>query len=203
MSFQAKEKFIQTGLTLYPQLGYRKLSVRILAAEAGLSPGLFHQLFESKDIFFQTLLQAHESAQVFQQEADAATPPDEALRQFMLAFAANLRADLPWFLRMMDDCAEQVDVVRDHVKSVLQGYFDRIEFLLRQSLPEGTEADYHLRRKFLILTTLAPILLGQRFSSMGILPLTEGQMKRSSDAAAQQQWMDWVFSAVLGKHEKG
>lgn len=203
MSFHAKEKFIQAGLTLYPQMGYRKLSVRILAAEADLSPGLFHQLFANKDVFFQALLQTHQSAQVFQQEADAATPPDESLRQFMLAFAASLRADLPWFLRMMDDCADQVDVVRDHVKAVLQGYFDRIEFLLRQSLPEGTEADYHLRRKFLILTTLAPILLGQRFSSMGILPLTEGQMKRSSDAAAQQQWMDWVFSAVLEKYEKG
>ena len=40
-----RSQFIAAGFKLYPQHGYRKLSVRMLAAEAGLSAGMFHHLF--------------------------------------------------------------------------------------------------------------------------------------------------------------
>ncbi|MBP7301946.1 MAG: TetR family transcriptional regulator, partial [Brachymonas sp.] len=47
MSSSAREQFIEAGMHLYPQYGYRQLSVRLLAAETGLSSGMFHHLFAS------------------------------------------------------------------------------------------------------------------------------------------------------------
>ncbi|WP_159069543.1 TetR/AcrR family transcriptional regulator [Neisseria animaloris] len=44
-------QFIQAGLRLCPQYGYRKLSVRLLAAGAGLSTGVFHHSFVDKNAF--------------------------------------------------------------------------------------------------------------------------------------------------------
>ena len=52
MSESARTKFIAAGEKLYPELGYSKLSVRLLAAEAELSSGMFHHLFENKDVFY-------------------------------------------------------------------------------------------------------------------------------------------------------
>lgn len=56
MSSSAREQFIEAGMHLYPRYGYRQLSVRLLAAETGLSSGMFHHLFASKDDFVSELL---------------------------------------------------------------------------------------------------------------------------------------------------
>lgn len=198
MSPQTKEKFLEAGLSLYPQTGYEKLSVRALAAHAGLSAGLFHQLFANKDDFFRQLLQRHDSAFFREAGDDGHLPPEQALRAFMERFSQGLQADLPWNLRLLDDCAAGIAVVREYVKNGLGAHFAAIEALLRRCLPDDAEGDYLLRRKFLILTTIAPVLLGSRFAAMGILPLSDGQMKRTDADAAHRQWMDWVFAAVLG-----
>ena len=46
-----------SGAVLYPQLGCAGLSVRAVAAHAGVTPGMFHYHFESKEAFLRTLLQ--------------------------------------------------------------------------------------------------------------------------------------------------
>ena len=53
----AREVFLAAGMRLYPELGYQHLSVRLLAAEAGLSPGMFHHLFANKEAFVAEVLQ--------------------------------------------------------------------------------------------------------------------------------------------------
>lgn len=51
MSKDVRGQFIAAGMKLYPQWGYQKLSVRLLAAEAGVSSGMFHHVFADKDEF--------------------------------------------------------------------------------------------------------------------------------------------------------
>ena len=53
----AREVFLAAGMRLYPELGYQHLSVRLLAAKAGLSPGMFHHLFANKEAFVAEVLQ--------------------------------------------------------------------------------------------------------------------------------------------------
>lgn len=53
----ARGVFLAAGMRLYPSHGYQRLSVRLLAAEAGLSPGMFHHLFASKEAFVAEVLQ--------------------------------------------------------------------------------------------------------------------------------------------------
>lgn len=202
MSDQTKDSFIQAGLELYPEYGYRLLSVRLLAERAKLSSGMFHHLFKSKDDFFEQLLKQHNPVFAAKPHTDTNLPPDMALRAFMAEFANSLEADLPWVLRLMDDCAEDVTVVQAFMKDGLRQHFAYIESLLRAALPDDLEADYQLKRKFIILTTLAPILLGSRFASLGILPLNPEQIKQTSQDTAKQQWQDWIFAAVLDSPQR-
>lgn len=197
MSDQTRERFIQAGLELYPQYGYRLLSVRLLAERAGLSSGMFHHLFKSKDDFFEQMLKKHNPVFAAKPHTDTDLPPDAALRAFIAEFSRNLEADLPWVLRLTDDCAEGAEVVRAFVQEGLRHHFAYIESLLRAALSNDGEADYQLKRKFIILTTLAPVLLGSRFASLGILPLSAEQMKLTSDSDAKRRWQDWIFAAVL------
>ena len=83
LDFSSSQQFIRAAERLYPQLGYQKLSVRALAAQAQLSSGLFHHLFANKDDFM-----AQVFAQHFQRafgwlapEFAADAPPMERLRR--------------------------------------------------------------------------------------------------------------------------
>ncbi|ASK26628.1 hypothetical protein BG910_01715 [Neisseria chenwenguii] len=56
MTENTRTRFLEPGLRLYPQYGCQKLTVRLLAAETGLSLGMFHHHFASKDAFIGELL---------------------------------------------------------------------------------------------------------------------------------------------------
>ena len=51
------QALLASGAVLYPQLGCAGLSVHAVAAHAGVTPGMFHYHFESKEAFLRTLLQ--------------------------------------------------------------------------------------------------------------------------------------------------
>ena len=59
LDFSSSQQFIRAAERLYPQLGYQKLSVRALAAQAQLSSGLFHHLFANKDDFMAQVFAQH------------------------------------------------------------------------------------------------------------------------------------------------
>ena len=93
LDFSSSQQFIRAAERLYPQLGYQKLSVRALAAQAQLSSGLFHHLFANKDDFM-----AQVFAQHFQRafgwlapEFAADAPPMERLRRLYFQAALSPR----------------------------------------------------------------------------------------------------------------
>ncbi|WP_373741374.1 TetR/AcrR family transcriptional regulator [Neisseria sp.] len=198
MNTDTRNKFLQTGIRLYPQLGYHKLSVRLLAAEAGMSAGMFHHCFESKDDFIRQLL-AHQEYLFTASVPEPAEEmsPQQQLRTFLEWFAGCIRSDLPWVRRMLDDCAAGAETVAAFIRQGLQQDFEHIDTLLRRCLPDCSENDYLLRHNFLIISAVAPILLVNQFSELDILPLPpEAAAFVCSDEAVRQR-LDWVFAVLF------
>ena len=82
LDFSSSQQFIRAAERLYPQLGYQKLSVRALAAQAQLSSGLFHHLFANKDDFMAQVFAQHFQRALagWHPSLSADAPPMERLR---------------------------------------------------------------------------------------------------------------------------
>ncbi|MCB2034217.1 MAG: helix-turn-helix transcriptional regulator, partial [Ottowia sp.] len=51
------QRLLQSGRRLYPRLGCAGLTVRAVADDAGVAPGMFHYHFDSKEAFLRQVLQ--------------------------------------------------------------------------------------------------------------------------------------------------
>ena len=111
MSSSAREQFIEAGMHLYPQYGYRQLSVRLLAAETGLSSGMFHHLFASKADFVAELLES-QNADTFGRldfRTDEHACAVAKLRHAVCLLAGGVRDNLAWINRIFADSADGVE----------------------------------------------------------------------------------------------
>ena len=101
----ARELFLAAGMRLYPSHGYQRLSVRLLAAEAGLSPGMFHHLFASKEAFVAEVLQRKYDAAFaeLQLQVRPGRSVRENLRDALRFLAFFARAHQDWIVRVFSD----------------------------------------------------------------------------------------------------
>lgn len=194
-------QFIQAGLMLYPDLGYQKLSVRVLAAQAGLSSGMFHHLFVDKDDFMRQLFEYHH--QTIAQHLQAAcfsdgAEPAQQLRQALTFLARSIRENGLWLRRMLADCENGVESVQNFLLAHSQDHFNVVEQLLRACLPHSSDAEILLQLNFIMATTAAPILFTAQFAQMGILPnnVSNALPEYLTDDAIQQR-IEWTMRALL------
>jgi len=115
-SDSAREVFLAAGMRLYPSHGYQRLSVRLLAAEAGLSPGMFHHLFASKEAFVAEILQRKYDAAfaALQLQVRPGRGGRENLRDALRFLAFFARAHQDWVVRVFAD-APTVASIREFV----------------------------------------------------------------------------------------
>jgi len=113
----AREVFLAAGMRLYPELGYQHLSVRLLAAEAGLSPGMFHHLFANKEAFVAEVLQRKYDAAFaeLQLQVRPGRSVRENLRDALRFLAFFARAHQDWIVRVFSD-APAVAAIREFVR---------------------------------------------------------------------------------------
>ena len=165
---------IDAGLRLYPHTGYHRLSVRLLAGEAGLSPGMFHHLFDSKDDFVEQMLQrkytlTHDG---FLARVDGGAALPEQLWQTITLAAAALRENIDWVQRLVADSGEGVPVIKRFVASRVDDYQQRVLELLTECEARDllVPADPLQRLAYLMSSVLGPILIGNRLRQDGMLP---------------------------------
>ena len=87
------QALLASGAVLYPQLGCAGLSVRAVAAHAGVTPGMFHYHFESKEAIWLAVIDfAHQVLLArLQTAAQSHVQPLTALRAvFMGGFWTNV-----------------------------------------------------------------------------------------------------------------
>ncbi|MDO5640300.1 MAG: TetR/AcrR family transcriptional regulator [Neisseria sp.] len=199
MSESTRSQLIAAGLKLYPQYGYGRLSVRVLAAEAGVSAGMFHHLFDNKDAFVAELLETHHRHTFGRLNLDniGADNPFQCLREVLLRLALCLRDNLAWVQRAFADSGEGAAVIKAFWQRHFSVQHQRLTVLLNRC-EAGDEAELAHRLAYLTGAIGAPMVIGMRMHEMGVLPSGFGEHipEIISDAAIGQR-IDWALAALF------
>ncbi len=203
MSDTAHSKFMAAGLRLYPQFGYQKLSVRALAAEAGLSAGMFHHLFASKEAFVAEMLWQYAAMAGLSTSVQLPDEPFQRLRETIRITAFFIRDHLAVAHRVLADSADGVAVVNEFMKSVLAQRMALVGELLQACarLDNSRPADTAQQLAYLNSAVTAPMIVGTRFQKMGLLPSPLDQRVDHvlSDEAILQR-IDWSIEVMFPRY---
>lgn len=204
LDFSSSQQFIRAAERLYPQLGYQKLSVRALAAQAQLSSGLFHHLFANKDDFM---------AQVFAQHFQRAfgwlapefaedVPPLERLRRLYFQAALSLRDEVPWITRMMIDSADNVATAQQSMQDLVLREFHIVREMVREIAPQLSDEQAMQAISQMQTSILLPILAANTFSRIRVVPdeLRQPILQQLTDDALAQR-VDWMINALFSARE--
>ena len=173
-SRQIDEALLTSGAALYPQLGCSGLSVRAVAAHAGVAPGMFHYHFESKQDFLRQLLQ-HFYEELFNQlELPAAQPgaPLARLHAALCAMARFLRQHAAEVRRVLADAEAGEAVARDFLRRNMPRHLRLLQGLMAEAEAAGHIGPQPplLRITFLMGAVVAPVLVGSVLKQAGFLP---------------------------------
>lgn len=199
----AREVFLAAGIRLYPELGYQHLSVRLLAAEAGLSPGMFHHLFANKEAFVAEVLQRKYDAAFaeLQLQVRPGRSVRENLRDALRFLAFFARAHQDWIVRVFSD-APAVAAIREFIRQYAgMRHVSLIIDLLARAERQGLLAPAAplQRSAFLMGAILAPMLIGSRLQASGLLPdfLAASFAPQVMEDAAIVQRIDWALDVLF------
>ena len=204
LDISSSQQFILAAEKLYPQLGYQKLSVRVLAEEAKLSSGLFHHLFANKDDFM-----AQVFAQHFQRafgwlapEFAADALPLERLRRLYFQAALSLRDEVPWITRMMIDSADNVATAQQSMQDLVLREFRIVREMVREIAPQLSDEQAMQAISQMQTSILLPILAATTFSRIRVVPdeLRQPILQQLTDDALAQR-VDWMINALFSARE--
>ena len=197
-----RDAFIAAGKTLYPRYGYRQLSVRLLAAEAGLSPGMFHHLFADKEAYIAEVLQ-HKYDEAFAQLTLHIRPgrsERDNLCAVLTYLAVFTRENIDWITHIFADAAE-VAGIRDFIRLHGTRHIELLLNLLDSAARRGLLKPAALvqRSSFLMGAVAAPLLIGSRMQAAGILPdnLADHFTPDVQSDAAIAERIDWALTALF------
>ena len=114
-SQQIDQALLAAGRELLPELGCAALSVRALAAQAGVSPGMFHYHFGSKERFLRALLAGiyDEMFGALTEQVALPAAPLERLRVALRLLAHFARSQRRLLARLWTDALAGEAVARD------------------------------------------------------------------------------------------
>ncbi|MCP2040735.1 AcrR family transcriptional regulator [Neisseria sp. HSC-16F19] len=203
MNPATRQQFLDAGFRLYPQYGYRQLSVRLLAAETGLSPGMFHHLFANKDAFVGELLQQRYGAAFA--ELTLTLNPQAGVRDNLrevLGFVARfVRDHLPWIHRVFADSAEGVACVNDFIRHHGTRHVAVLMALVAEGMAQGLLPQTGITRYlgFLMGGIIEPMVVVSELIAADLAPqqvADEFAEHIISDGAIDQR-IDWALAALF------
>lgn len=133
------QRLLDAGRRLLPELGCAALSVRRLAAEAGVNPGMFHYHFRNKDTFLRTLLQATYDEMFARLEPVAAAKSPlvtENLRQVLTIIARFMRDNRRLVLRLLTDAIAGEKLAADFLRANLPRHLGVVAGLMETARRE-------------------------------------------------------------------
>ena len=204
LDISSSQQFILAAEKLYPQMGYQKLSVRVLAVEAKLSSGLFHHLFANKDDFMAQVFAQHFQrafgwlAPEFAEDA----PPLERLRRLYFQAALSLRDEVPWITRMMIDSADNVATAQQSMQDLVLREFRIVREMVREIAPQLSDEQAMQAISQMQTSILLPILAANTFSRIRVMPdeLRRPILQQLTDEALAQR-VDWMINALFSARE--
>jgi AcrR family transcriptional regulator len=114
-SQQIDQALLASGRDLLPRVGCAGLSVRALAAHAGVAPGMFHYHFDSKEAFLRALLAGvyEEMFSALSRQAALPAAPLDRLRVALAQLARFARTNRQLLARLWTDALAGDAVARD------------------------------------------------------------------------------------------
>ena len=188
------QALLASGAALYPALGCAGLSVRAVASHAGVTAGMFHYHFESKDAFLQQVLQGIYEELFSRLSAPAHQPgaPLVRLRGTLTVIARFLRDHAPLMRRVLGDAQAGHAVATEFLQRNLPRHVEVVVALLAEAEQAGALGPQPplLRATFLFGAVLGPMLAGALLRDAGLLPamaLPLVQPQVLSDTAIDQR----------------
>ena len=174
--------------------------MRLLAAETGLSSGMFHHLFASKADFVAELLES-QNADTFGRldfRTDENASAVAKLRHAMCLLAGGVRDNLAWINRIFADSADGVETADTFLRQQFDRYSAWLYQLLGECFPQMPLPDLVMRMSYLCSSVVAPMFLSIRLNNMGILleEVSSHIPAVLSDEALEQR-IDWTFAALF------
>ena len=173
-SRQQDQALLASGAALYPELGCAGLSVRAVAAHAGVTAGMFHYHFESKDAFLRQVLQGFYEDLFSQMSAPVQQPgtPLERLHSALGAIARFVREHAPLLRRVLGDAQTGHPVVNDFIQRNLPRHVELVLGLLAEADQRGELGPQPplLRATFLFGAVMAPVMAAAVMRDSGLLP---------------------------------
>ncbi len=192
-SQQIDQALLRSGRTLYPVLGAAGLSQRRLAEHAGVSPGMFHYHFASKDAFLRALLQQLYEEMFAKLSADTAHagPALERLSDGLYGLARFVREQRPLLQRLALDAANGVAVAREFLEANVPRHMALLAGLLEEARRSGElpPTRHPLQRvAYLLGAVLAPMVVLPALGSLGVpLPGPSVDTQVTGDAAIRRR----------------
>lgn len=207
-SSQADQALIAAGRLLYPAHGCAGLSVRRVAEQAGVKPGLFHYHFESKDAFLTVVLQGvYED--LFSELSEAASGPAAPLvrlKAVLQRLGRALRERGELLVRVLGDVAQGEPAALAFVQRNAPRHLGLLTGLMAEAERAGQIAPMPpLRRMgFVMGAVAAPLLAGRGLRALALQhPLIVDRLDEDmlSDSATEQR-IEMVLVALCAGKDK-
>lgn len=203
-SRQVDQALLASGAALYPQLGCAGLSVRAVAAHAGVAPGMFHYHFESKEHFLREVLQRFYDDIFAQLQglADVQGPPVQRLREVLCTIGRFLRQHTAEVRRLLADAEAGEAVVQAFMQRNMPRHIKLLLKLLHEAEAAGQVAPQPalLRLTFLLGAVVTPVLVASFLQQSRALPVIVrplvGPQVLSDEAIARRA--DMALRALAG-----
>lgn len=193
---------LDAGLALLPTTGCRNLSIRQLAAHAGVNPGMFHYHFKTKDAFVRAVLQRmyEEMFSELALQAAGTHPAIGNLRNLLKTLARFARRHRLLMVTLVSEAMRGEPLPAQFLKSNLPRHFVLIADLVRQGQREHSIVAAPLPQlmAFIVGAIAAPLLAGSALQQHGLLPrasLNSFATEVLSEAAMDQR-IDMVLRGI-------
>lgn len=195
---------LDAGRRLLPEAGLSGLSVRRLAVEAGVNPGMFHYHFKTKRRFVRAVLQEiyEEFFKGFSVESGGEAPPLERLARALNALGRFGRDNRRLFVILLHDVVAGDEEVKSFALANFPRHLRIILGLVRECQARGALKKAPLPNclAFLAGATVAPAVgfgLFERVSArhpLGVAARVAGPAILSDAAIASR--VDWALSSL-------
>ncbi|MBK9083944.1 MAG: TetR/AcrR family transcriptional regulator [Sterolibacteriaceae bacterium] len=197
------QRLLEAGRRLLPDLGCAALSVRRLAAEAGVNAGMFHYHFRTKDVFLQALLQStYDDMFARLQPAASAESSSvtENLRRALNIIARFVRDNRRLMLRLLTDAVSGEKLAADFLRANMPRHIAVVAELMDTARHQGRLAAIAPEQMigFTIGAIGMPIIVGAAFETGQLPPMPAlahfASETLSDDAIAQR--IDLALAAL-------
>lgn len=197
------QRLLEAGRRLLPDLGCAALSVRRLAAEAGVNAGMFHYHFRTKDVFLQALLQStYDDMFARLQPAASAESSSvtENLRRALNIIARFVRDNRRLMLRLLTDAVSGEKLAADFLRANMPRHIAVVAELMDTALHQGRLSAIAPEQMigFTIGAIGMPIIVGAAFETGQLPPMPAlahfASETLSDDAIAQR--IDLALAAL-------